>query len=147
MSSLEGVAELERKLRKLGALEDGKVMRRVTRLAIRPAYDAARAAVPVYKPTPGYPLYRLRNGAKVGAGFAASQLVINTKLLAANTRADATIKAKRFAYFITRWVERGSKYQPAKRWLQRSFRASKDAMLESVRENLKAEVERIAKEG
>ncbi len=124
----------------LGALEDGKVLRKVVRAAFKPTYQAALVAIPV-----GTVMHRTYRGRIVAPGFAKSTLKLKTSVSKDKQMARATIGVGAEAFYVMQFVELFGQYgQPPRPWLRPVFyghRGEQQALLAS---GLKKEILRIA---
>lgn len=141
-TGLQGVAELTRKLRELGALEDGRAIRRAVYAGMKPALVAARNRIPV-----GTQAHRSYKGNILQPGFAKRSLRIVTTLSPDKQKAVALLGPRKEGYYATQFVERGTSKMAAKPWLRPAFYSTATAQRQGISDSLNATINKIAKSG
>ena len=118
-STLEGVAELTKQLNALKSLDDGKAMRMAVRAGMKPAFEQAKATIPV-----GSMPHRLSatyGRLLVNAGYARNALRMITTINGAKNIASAIIGVRKPAFYASLFVEVGTRKMRAQPWLRRSL--------------------------
>lgn len=123
---IEGLRELDRKIRELGSLEGGKVLKQAANLATTPVVKAARARIPV---SDRESLATTYTGRKVAPGFAKRSIAKKTFLRRDRRSAIALVGVKPEAFYALQYVELGTSKQPKQPWLEPSFRETQDAQI------------------
>lgn len=136
---LLGVAELTAKLKALGALEDGRALRRAVYAGMKPALAAARAKIPV-----GTRTHRTYKGRLVSPGFAKASLRIVTTVSKDKQAAFALLGPRKEAFYASLYVEIGTAKMAAKPWLRPAFYGSAEAQKEGLADSLQRSVLKIA---
>lgn len=131
---LQGFAELTRKLRELGGLEDGKAIRASVRAGMGPALKEARSRAPVAPE--GY-YGRSYKGRLITSGFLKRNLKIAAFISKDKQAATAMLGPIKEAYYGTQFVERGTRYQKAQPWLAPSLAASSQQGLDALANSLR----------
>jgi phage protein, HK97 gp10 family len=136
--SLEGFAELDRKLRALGPAVGGKILRQAVRQAVKPALSRAKETVPV-----GTVAHKTYKGRLVSPGFALRSLrIITTKLIGG---AAALLGVRREAYYALQFIELGTAKYPRHPWLGPAFQATQQQQIEALAKALKERIEKAAR--
>lgn len=138
-SYLQGVGELTLKLKKLGGLEDGKIIAKVVRRAIRPAEARARALIPVGKVS-----HRTYKGKMVQPGFAKKSVRSIVFLSKDKKTASAILGVRKEAFYAVNFVEIGTAKMAAQPWLRPAFRQTRAQQEAELRAGLKQFVESVA---
>lgn len=141
-SALEGAAELTKKLRELGRLEDGKALRAGGRAAGRVVVTKAQGLIPVNKVNK---LHRTYKGRLVGPGFAKRSIRYITVLSRDKQKVSVSIGVRKEAHYAVDFVEKGTSEMQAQPWLRPAFAATLDAQQKALAEHLKKVIEKIAR--
>lgn len=141
MSTIEGMAELNRKLTELA---DPAASQRILRTAVgagmREVMKVARAAAPV-----GTRAHKTYKGRLVAPGFASRSLRVITKKT--NSGAVAILGVRAEAFYALQFIELGTAKIPKAPWLVPAFEATQDRAIAKLTEHMRARIERVAKGG
>lgn len=142
-SSLEGVADLTRKLNQLSSLEEGRALRACVRAGMHPVLKRAEAHIPV-----GSEAHRLAaayHKQLVAPGFSKQSLRLETAINGAKNIADAVVGVLKEAFYIVSFVDRGTRYQRRQPWLARSLAEGREDGEVALRDSLRKSVLRAAR--
>lgn len=141
-SALEGTAELTKKLRQLGLLEDGKALRAGGRAAGRVVTSKAQGLIPVNKVNR---LHRTYKGRLVSPGFAKRSIRYITVLSRDKQKVTVSIGVRKEAHYAVDFVEKGTSDMPAHPWLRPAFESTLNEQQKALGEHLKKVIEKIAR--
>lgn len=136
---LDGVSKLTAKLRALGALEDGNVVRRAVRAGIKPIVQRAKSLIPV-----GTQSHKTYKGRVVSPGFARKSITSAVSLQAGRTIARGVVGTKKEAFYADQFVELGTRKMAAEPWLVPAFEQTLTQQQEAIKVSLAQDVIRIA---
>ena len=140
---LEGMAGLVATLKELGAMEDGKAIRKAIRKGIAPAYERAVATAPESEK-----MHRTYMGRLVAPGFTKRSIRFITKLSPDKQMGQAIMGVRKEAFYSLTFVERGTKkIVPARPWLEPAFRGTQGAQEGEMAESLRDTIEKICAKG
>ena len=139
MTAIKGAKELDAKLKELKGATESKAVRSALRTAIRAALKAARAQVPK-----GEGPHKTYKGRIVAPGFASRSLrVAVTKPKGGSIR--SLLGVRKEAFYALQFIERGTRYIPARPWLVPAFEASVPVMLRTYTEALEKQIKKAAR--
>lgn len=137
---VKGLKELDRKLRELGAGLGGKTLRSATLQATLPAFNEAKARIPVNDRD--Y-LKKTYKGRPVAPGFAKRNIARKSRLSSDKRTATAMIGVKPEAFYAVAFVEKGTSKMRRRPWLEPSFRRNRAAMVTRLGDRLRAKIDKI----
>jgi HK97 gp10 family phage protein len=137
---VEGLKELQDKLRGLGAGMAARQLRGAAKDALERTETVARARAPV-----GDQIHKTYKGRVVTPGFAARSIKRAALWDRARNVARAVVGVASEAFYALSFVERGTSRAPAQPWLVPAFHATSGQVLADFKASLKARIERIAK--
>lgn len=138
--ALQGVASLILQLREMGAMDDGKAIRRAVRAGMKPALSIARITIPVSKKP-----HKTYKGNTVQPGFARDSLRIVTTLSPDKQMATALLGPRKEAFYATTFVELGTSRAAPHPWLRPSFYSTQNDQKAAIKASLEAYLKRVAK--
>lgn len=141
-SALSGVSDLTKKLKALGELDNGKIIRSSVRAGIKPAYIRAVSMAPHSKK-----MHRTYTGRLVAPGFASRNVRFITTLSVDKQKASAILGVRKEAYYALQFVEHGTVHMPGQPWLQPAFYSTKLAQETALADSLKHAIEKLAAKG
>lgn len=144
-SELIGVAELHRKLRRLG---DPKQQAQALKSSVaKPMQKVARVARSnLARISPGQALFhRTYRGRIVSAGFAARNVVVRTSINRAKTAAFAKLGVRKEAFYAINFFELGTATIGKQPWLVPAFESQRSAALSGIAADLRKSVLKLAK--
>lgn len=141
-SALEGAAELTKKLRELGRLEDGKALRAGGRAAGRVVTQKAQGLIPVNKVNK---LHRTYKGRLVGPGFAKRSIRYITVLSRDKQKVTVSIGVRKEAHYAVDFVEKGTSEMEPQPWLRPAFAATVVEQQKALAAHLKKVIDKIAR--
>lgn len=139
MAEIEGMKELSKKLSQLGKQAGGKALRNALNASATVVKREMKANIPT-----GRSAHRTYKGRLVAPGFAKRSITHRSRISADKTRAWARIGVKPEAFYAVQFVELGTSKMRPRPWLQRSFRAKKQEMLNRFQEKLRANILRLS---
>lgn len=139
-SELIGVADLVKKLRELGKMDDGKVTRSAVRAGAKTVVKRAKELIPE-----GIDAHRTYKGRLVAPGFARRAIRAITKLSRDKQAATASIGVRKEAYYAVQFVERGTVKQAAQPWLRPALDQASSAALTAIKDTFKRFVDKVAR--
>lgn len=139
---LQGAADLTRKLKALGALDDGKIIAGAVRAGMRPALLAARALIPV-----GTKEHHSYKGRLLPPGHAKSSLRIVVVKRGDKQGATALLSTDKEGYYAVQFVERGTEKMQAEPWLRPAFNSTQQQQQAALVAYLQKRILKIAKDG
>ena len=146
MAEIEGIAELQKKLAKLGEAAGGKALRNATKQAMLPVLQAARSSAPVGK----FP-HKSYKGRVLFPGYLSRSVDRNSALSRDKQTAWGRVGVKPEAFygvqFIERgWTTRGGKTKvPAQPWLEPAFNRSQEQVLGRLKNRLARQIDKARK--
>ena len=149
-----GFKKLSQQLSRLGAAAGGKALRNAANRSMLPALKAARLAAPVasppytyegHAPVDPYPR-KTYKGRLVTPGFARRSVARRSFLSRDRKTATVIIGVKQEAFYALVFGEFGTSWQPARPWLEPSFRSSIGAVNNLLRSNLKANLDKAVRQ-
>jgi HK97 gp10 family phage protein len=138
-SELLGFAELNRRLVELGKSASGKELRNALFQASLPAVKGIAAAAPV-----GSRSHKTYLGREVGWGFLSRSVRRKNMLRTGNAHAVVLIGVAPEAFYA-QFIERGTKYQAARPFMERAFQSSQSAILTRFAERLERVILKAAR--
>lgn len=135
--SLQGGKELSKKLKKLGAKLGITALGKATRKSATPTTTKIRAKAPVGK----HP-HKTYKGRPVFPGFLKRSIRSRTRKSRRRGAAITSIGVLAEAYYGLQFLDRGTKYIPAKRWFTRTFVSDRSGIETRLIGGLKKEVEK-----
>lgn len=141
-AELEGAPALTRKLRELGRLEDGKVLKSAGRAAGKVVVKRAQALIPVNKVNK---LHKTYKGRYVAPGFAKRSIKYITVLSKDKQKVTVSVGVRKEAFYAVSFVEMGTSRMPAQRWLRPAFQSTSSEQQKALTTHLKKAIEKIAR--
>lgn len=138
--ALEGAPELMRKLKALGALEDGKVLLRAGNAAGDVVVERARALIP--KGTIAHRTYRKR---LVSPGFASRNIRRVASLSRDKQKVDVRVGVRAEAFYAVSFVEMGTSRMKKQPWLRPAFQSTLDQQQLVMADELRNAILKIAR--
>ncbi len=138
--TVEGLRELQEKLRQFGPKIGGSILARAAGQAMQSVLKQAKASAPIG--TEPHKTYKVR---LVAPGFLSRNIGSKTFISKDKTFAKAMVGPKREAFYGTAFVERGTSKMAAQPFLVPAYEANRGAVLERFKVRLKAIIEREAK--
>lgn len=138
--TIQGMSELNKKLKALGKVAGGKILRQAAMLATKPILDEAKAKVPR-----GNKAHKTYKGRIVAPGFASRNLVRRSKLSRDKQTVWVNIGVRGEAYYALQFLELGTKYHAKQPWLTPAHRRKKPEAIKRFGEKLKIKIEAAAK--
>lgn len=130
MSSVEGLRELDAKLKELADPKINSAVLRAGAVAgMRKVLARAKGMVPV-----GTKAHKTYKGRIVAPGFAARSLRVKGMVSRDRTRAFALLGVRPEAFYAVQFIELGTAKMPAKPWLRPAFEASQDEAVTALRD-------------
>lgn len=126
MSQIDGIKELERKLKQLSNLEQGKVIRAGVNAGGTALIKQARQRIPR-----GSVPHKTYKGRWVAPGFAARSIHKKTRLARDKKSASTIIGVKQEAFYAVQFLELGTSVHPKRPWLIPSYRAARQEMIDA----------------
>ena len=136
---VEGTAVLAQRLKALGQAAGGKALRSGTLRASLPLFNAVKASAPV-----GSVEHRTYKGRLVAPGFLRRNVRRASFLTRDGTKATVAVGFRREAFYA-QFLEFGTGVMKAQPFVERSFYASRDPMLNRLRVTLKQAIEKAAR--
>lgn len=144
-TSLEGYAELDRKLRELADPKAGaNALRASVRNPMMEVAEVARRNIAVLSPGEAK-LHRTYRGRLVSAGFAARNIKVVVKMSRSKQSASALLGVVKEAFYAVQFFELGTAKIPRRPWLVPALESSKEEAIRGVGEVLKKRITRIAR--
>lgn len=141
-ATLQGVAELDKRLAALSNVVGVSIMRSAVRAGIKPALDQAIALAPISPKE-----YRLRNHLLVAPGYGARAIRVTTKVEKDGALVTASLGVSKSAFFMVQFVERGTQKMTAKKWLVPAFAGTRPQMEAALAAKLKQRVDKATQGG
>lgn len=138
-SELKGVAELTKKLRELGHLDDGKALRAGVRAAGRVVVNKAKALIPE-----GIDAHKTYKGRLVAPGFARRSIRSITVVSKDKQQATAVTGVRAEAFYASQFVELGTAKMAKRPWLRPAFHGSKPEQEKALADKLRAYILKVA---
>lgn len=141
-SGLEGVAELSRQLRELGAAFSIPILRAAVRAGIKPAKD--RWAQTIWK---GNTAHRTYKGRLVAPGFSSRQIRVVTKAEEGGTRVSAALGVRKEAFYAVQFIERelGNSKHAAQPSLRAAMSSTQQEQQTALAAKLRDRIDKIAR--
>lgn len=145
---VQGLRDLQKKLKRLGPAVGGKVLRSAAMTAMLPAVKAAKAAIPVgnppYEGRNPYPV-RTYKGRLRTPGFAKRNIARKSRISKDKRAVRVMLGVKPEAFYAVNFVELGTSKMPKQPWLEPSFRNSRDAVQKRLADQLARKIEKEAR--
>lgn len=123
---LQGTAALTRQLLALkNQGTDVKILRAIVKAGIQPAYERAKATIPV-----GTVPHKTYKGHTVEPGFAKSTLHVATHQRSDKGAVFASLGVEGEAYYVVVFIELGTSKMAARPWLRPALMNTSDAQLQ-----------------
>lgn len=145
---LQGAADLVRKLKALGALDDGKIIAGAVRAGMKPALEAARNLIPVG--TREHRSYKTKGGGGgflLAPGHAKRSLRIVVVKRGDKQGATALLSTDKAGYYAVQFVERGTVKMKKEPWLRPAFNSTQQQQQAAIVAYLQKRILKIAKDG
>jgi HK97 gp10 family phage protein len=136
--TLDGVADLEKKLKALGEVASVPILRKATRAGIKPAFVKAQDTIPV-----GADAHRTYKGRLVAPGFARRSMRIVTRASEDGRKVSAAIGVRKEAFYAVLFVELGTSKMAARPWLRTSMSSTKDDQERAFADVLKQQIDKV----
>lgn len=144
-SELLGVAELSRKLTRLGTpREQGKALKDSVAKPMQKVARLARANLARLSPGKA-PFHRTYLGRIVSAGFASRNVIVRTSLNRSKTAAFSKLGVRKEAFYAINFLELGTATIGRQPWLVPAFESQKSAALSNLTAQLRQSVLKLAK--
>ena len=145
VQQLQGFESLAKALEELGGLDSGKATRFATRKAAQKVHASAEQKAPVGK----RPVHRTYKGRKVTAGFGKRHIIMKVSGGAKKdgyfTRFTANIGPSKEAFYMSQFVELGTKKMRAQQWLRPAMKSTSADALDTFTDEIGKKIKRIAK--
>lgn len=139
MIELQGLKALEKQLNELPTAVSGKLLKSAVRSAMLPAEKAMKMAAPI-----GTEAHRTFKGNLVAPGFLRRNIKRKVILSKRTGKVIGLLGVRPEAYYGVQYVEKGTKKMPAKPWFKNTFIAQESAMLQRLKDRLRANLEKQA---
>lgn len=136
---VQGLRELQEKLKNFGPRLGGSILKRAAQQAMAPVLKEARATAPV-----GSEPHKTYKGRLVAPGFLSRNIKAKSVLSKDKSTAKAMVGPTREAFYGTAFVERGTSKMAAQPFLVPAFTAKKDEVTERFKVRMRAIIEREA---
>jgi HK97 gp10 family phage protein len=136
---LEGSAALIKKLKDMGALDDGKALRAAVKAGMKPVLQTARLLAPASEKA-----HKTYKGDTVEPGFGRKSLHIVTITDKTKQTATAMVGPTKRAFYMTQFVERGTSRMPAHPFLRPALFLNQDTSQAAVVKSLREYLEKVA---
>lgn len=137
---LRGFDELNKKLDRLAAGADSKIIRRAAASAMLPVVKEAESRVP--KGDKPHKTYR---GRVVAPGFASRNIKRKSKIDKRTGVVRVRVGVANEAFYATQFVERGTQHMRAQPWLEPAFESRQDEVLDRFKGRLRKIIEKEAR--
>lgn len=137
---VEGLAELQAKLKALGETMAARQLRGAAKDAMERTETIAKARAPV-----GDTIHKTYKGRTVTPGFAQRSIKRAGFWVRSRNVARAVVGVTAEAFYALSFVERGTSKMPAQPWLVPAFEATSGQVLSDFKASLIRRIERIAK--
>jgi HK97 gp10 family phage protein len=138
-NELEGVAELDAKLRALGKGLSVPILRKAVRAAIKPAQAKASELIPV-----GTEEHRTYKGRLVTPGFAKRSLRVVTRASEDGRTVSAALGVRKEAFYAALFVELGTSKMRAQPFLRPALESTQDQQQGILADKLREEITKVA---
>lgn len=146
-SELLGVAELQRKLKKMADPKDqAKALRASVSVPQHKTAKVARANLARISPGKRQD-HRTYLGRIVSAGFASRNVIVRTALNRAKTAAFSKLGVRKEAFYAINFFELGTSKMGAQPWLRPAFEGRRSAALKDMADSLRKSVTKYARRG
>lgn len=140
MSRIEGLGDLNRRMKKLSTLDQGRVIRAGANTGATTVLKAARQTVPQ-----GSREHKTYKGRWVAPGFAKRSLAKKVSLSRDKTRVIARIGVKAEAFYAVQFLELGTRHIPPRRWLTRAYEQAQTEVIRGFQRGTNRALQKIAK--
>lgn len=135
---LEGVAELEKKLKALGQVASVPILRAAVRAGIKPVKARAEELIPV-----GSEAHRTYKGRLVAPGFAKRSLRTVTRASPDGRKVSAAVGVRKEAFYAALFVELGTARTRAQPFLRPALEQTKSEQERAFAEKLKERIDKV----
>ena len=133
--TLEGGKQLARKLRRLGAAAESKIVGQAATFAMTPVVTAARQNAP--RGTKAHKTYK---GRLVAPGFLSRSIKKKMRRWKNKQGATVLVGPTKEAFYGTNFVELGTRFIEADEWLMPAFESRKDQVVDRFMSRMRSKI-------